>query len=168
MNSPLKLYELSADLRQAETAMIDLGLDDESIRDTLEGLALPFEETAIGCVATLKNIEVYAKAKKERGQELIAEAESIEKRVEWLKDYVLKNMISVGISKIESPSFTIVVKENPVAVVIDSEGAIPQEYMRLPDPPAMVPNKKLISEAIKAGMEVPGCHLERAKALKIK
>jgi hypothetical protein len=42
---------------------------------------------------------------------------------------------------------------------------IPEEYLRYADPE---PNKVFIKEALKAGIEIPGCSLARSEKLEIK
>ena len=58
------------------------------------------------------------------------------------------------------------VRDNPPSVVIDGE--VPAEFMRQPDPPPPVADKKAIGEALKAGREIPGAHLSRGQRLEIK
>jgi hypothetical protein len=80
-------------------------------------------------------------------------------------------MQMAGISKIESPFFSLLVVNNPKSVVIDSEVDIPQEYMRTPTPPPPpkpAPDKIAIKGAINAGKDVPGCRLEQKQRLEIK
>ncbi len=50
--------------------------------------------------------------------------------------------------------------------VIDNADAVPEEYMTVKT--TYTPNKTAIKEAIKAGKEVPGAHLEQKKNIQIK
>ena len=171
MNSSLKLYEITNELRSAEVAMLDMGMDEETVKNTLESLSQPFELKATGCAATIKNIEIYANAKKQRGAEMIAEGNAIERRIDWLKNYLLTNMQAVGISEIHSDFFTISVQNNPQSVEIYNDKLIPEEYMKTPEPPPppeAKPDKKAILAKLKAGEEVDGCKMVQKRRLVIK
>lgn len=50
--------------------------------------------------------------------------------------------------------------------VIDDELSLPEEYLTVKK--TYTPNKTAIKEAIKAGKEVPGAHIERKKNIQIK
>lgn len=50
--------------------------------------------------------------------------------------------------------------------VIDDELSLPEEYLTVKT--TYTPNKTAIKEAIKAGKEVPGAHIERKKNIQIK
>lgn len=50
--------------------------------------------------------------------------------------------------------------------VIDDERSLPEEYLTVKT--TYTPNKTAIKEAIKAGKEVPGAHIERKKNIQIK
>jgi hypothetical protein len=61
-----------------------------------------------------------------------------------------------------------VVRDNPAAVVVDDAAVIPAEFMRQPAPPPAEPDRRAIADAIKAGREVPGAHLEKSQRVQIK
>ncbi len=52
----------------------------------------------------------------------------IEKRIAWMKDYLLKNMQATGITKITCPYFDISTRKNPASVLIKDEALIPAKY----------------------------------------
>jgi hypothetical protein len=70
-----------------------------------------------------------------------------------------------GVMKMQFPHFVISVKQNPESVQIAPGAMIPEEYLRYADPE---PNKVFIKEALKAGIEIPGCSLARSEKLEIK
>jgi hypothetical protein len=99
-----------------------------------------------------------------------AELKRIERQEEFFTSYLLQNMQKSGITKIDAidGSFSAQVKENPPSVHIDDLAAIPSEFMRIKPPPPAEPDKNAIKEAIKAGKDVAGCHLESSLKLVIK
>jgi len=53
-------------------------------------------------------------------------------------------------------------------VVIDEPGLIPAAYMRQPDPPPPAPDKAAIGAALKAGLDIPGAHIDTRQHLQIR
>jgi hypothetical protein len=88
-------------------------------------------------------------------------------RRERIKQYLLVNMQATGIAKIEGPYHKIAIRKNPPKVIVDFEDSIPAEYMRQPVMPPPVPDKAAIGAALKAGADVPGCHLEQTERVEI-
>lgn len=93
---------------------------------------------------------------------------ALEKRAENMREYLRTNMEKAGISEIKAldGSFTAKLGKGRPSVVIDDEDALPgdSEFVRW----TKAPNKTAIADAIKAGQEVPGAHLETKPSLTIK
>lgn len=168
MATSLALYTLADEYLQAAERLADLDLDEQTVADTLEGLQGAVEVKATNVGMFIRNLEAGADAIRQAEAHMAARRKAMENRAARIKSYLLLNMTRTGINKIESPHLNIVVKDNPPAVVIDSLQAVPDDYMRHPEPPPAAPDKKLIAQAIKDGFEVPGCHLERTKRVDIK
>lgn len=162
------LYVLAQEYRDAAEKLADLDLDPQTIADTLEGMAGDLEVKATNTAMVVRNMQALALQIKEAEAAMAARRKALEARAERLTQYLLANMQHAGIQKIESPYFTLSVKSNPVAVVINEPGLIPAEFMRQPEPPPPAPDKTAIKEALKAGREVPGAHLAQGQRLEIK
>jgi hypothetical protein len=107
-----------------------------------------------------------AKAIRERADQLRAWADSIESRGEWVKACIQRYMMEKGFDSLEATDFKIKFQDNPPSTVIDDESAIPGQYRTVETVVKIL--KSEIKEAIKAGVEVPGAHLEKSKRLVIK
>lgn len=167
----MKLYELTAQFKSLELLESSEDLPPEVIRDTLEGLEGQLQDKATNVGLFIRNLESVADAIDTAAETMRLRGARLRKRAQSLQDYLLFNMQATGITKIESPYFTLAVKNNPPTVVIDSENLIPAEFMRTlppPPPPEPVPDKAAIARAIKAGVEVPGAHAESRQRLEIK
>lgn len=162
------LYALAAEYRAAAEKLADLDLDEQIIADTLEGMAGELEVKATNTAMVVRNMQALAAQIKEAEAAMAARRKSLESRAEGLMRYLLTNMQMAGIQKIDSPYFTLSVKNNPGSVVINEPRLVPAEFMRQPDPPPPAPDKKAIAEALKAGRDVPGCHLVNGQRLEIK
>lgn len=164
----MNLYSLAAEYRQAAEHLANLDLDDQTIADTLEGLSGELEVKATNVAMFAKNLEATATAIKEAESNMAARRKAIESRVARLNAYLKANMEATGISKIESPYLCIQIKKNPPGVQIDAESLIPAEFWKQAPPPPPAIDKKAIAEAIKAGAEVPGAHLQSGTRLEVK
>ncbi len=162
------LYELTSERLALQNTLQSLDFDQETINDTLEGESTALQEKIENYGFVIRNMESFTDAIKAEEDRLAKRRRIAENRVEQIKNWLKINMEACGIKKIECPAFTISIQNNPASVQIDAELQIPEGYMRLPEPPPMVPNKKLIGEALKAGIDVPGCHLNQSTRLVIK
>lgn len=162
------LYELAHAYRDDAAKLADLDLDDQTLTDTMEGMAGELEVKATNTAFVIRNIEASAAAIKDAEAQMAARRKALENRAARIKDYLLSNMIVAGIQKIECPYFKLSVRENPPAVEVYEPGLIPAEFMRQPEPPPPSIDKTAIKEAIKAGQDVPGAKLTRGVRLEIK
>ena len=164
----LTLYHIADEFLVAAQKLSELDLDEQTVADTLEGLQGELEVKAVNVAFVARNLEATAEQIKLAESQMSARRTALENRAKRIREYLKLNMERTGITKIESPYFKLAIRDNPPSVVIDAESQIPEGFMRLPEPPPVVPNKKLIGEALKAGLDVPGCHLERGTRLEIK
>ena len=166
------LYELTAEYRRAAEALADLDADEQTVADTLDGLRFPLEEKARNVALVVGNIEALAEATSDAASKLADRAKRIQARADSLRAYLLHNMLSAGITKIEPtkdlPYFRIALRNNPASVIIHDPALVPVEYMDDPKPPPPKPDKKLIAQAIKDGHTVPGCELRIGQRVEIK
>ena len=166
--SSTPLYELSQDYRQALDTLTDPenDLPAEVIADTLEGLQGTLEDKAVNVAKFFRNLEATAQAIKEAEQRMSQRRKAIESRVMALKDYLKTHMESCGITKIESPWFTLAIQKNPAAVEIMDEDSLPDDFVEI------VTTRKIdkagIKQAIEAGADVPGAVLTRGTRLAIR
>jgi hypothetical protein len=84
----------------------------------------------------------------------------VELRSEKKRQLALEAMSEVGLRKLEQPDFTASVRAGSPALIVVSEGDIPQTYW-VPQPPR-VDRQSLLAD-LKRGDEVPGVHLGNPK-----
>ena len=161
------LFQLAAEHRALSDKLHDLDLDDQTIADTLESESGDLIEKGKNVAAVFRNLESDAKQIKEAEQQLAERRKAYEKRAESLKQYLKTNMEIAGISKIECPWFVITLAQNPEAVTVDDETAIPRDYFK-EVPVSFVLDKGMVKKAIHDGYEAPGAHLSRGTSLQIK
>lgn len=167
----MKLYQLTAQFKSLELLEDSDDLSPEVIRDTLDGLSGELELKATNVGLFIRNLEATAEAVEKAAETMQDRAKRARARADSLKQYLLFNMQACGMTKIQSEYFTLATRKNPPSVVIDDVTAIPDKFMRQPDPkplPPKAPDKAAIAAAIKAGEIVPGCHVEQNERLEIR
>lgn len=161
------LYELAAEYRDAQERMEDAGFDEQTIADTLDGLAGDMEEKAIAVAKFARNLEAEADAISDAIKSMQARASATAHKAARLRKYLMDAMIAAGVRKVSCPHFVVSVRETPAAVVIDDESAIPDRFLVQPVPPPPRPDKPSIAEALKAGPQ-PWAHLQKSTRLDIR
>lgn len=162
------LYVLAAEYRDAANTLAEMDIDEQTLRDTLEGLSGDLETKAANVAAFARSLDATAEAIKKAEAEMAERRKKIEKRAASLREYIKTNMEACGISKIECPWFVLSIRNNPPAVQIEAPDMVPDAYKReIPTPPPE-PDKKLIAQALKDGYDIPGCRLTQGTRLEIK
>jgi hypothetical protein len=162
------LYEIVRYRDQFERLAESGEIDPQTVLDTLESLDGELNDKAISIAQFSQNLDATAAAVREAAKAMLSRAERIERRAEAIRNYMLFQLQTARVSKIECPWFTIAVRKNPAVVVIDSEAAIPEAFKVQPDPPPPRLDKKAIGAALKAGEDVPGARLVQSERLDIR
>ena len=162
------LYHLTAELAEVQRILADPETDAQEWTDTLEGLSGAVEQKATNVAKFVRNLEALVAALKQEEVRFVTRRRLLEKRIKGMQEYLKRNLESVGIKQVQSPTFTVSVRTNPPAVVILDAGQIPEEFLVRPPPPEPRIDKLAIRAAIQAGREVPGAALEQTTRLEIK
>jgi hypothetical protein len=161
------LYLLANEYRDAAQRLVDLDMDDQTIADTLDGMSGELTVKAQNVGFMIRSLEADASAIKDWAKDAGERAKALEHRAESLRGYLQRCMEATGIEKIEGPGIVLSFRKSS-AVAINEPDLIPLEFMRTPEPPPAAPDKKAIADALKAGREVPGAHLEHRRSLQVK
>jgi hypothetical protein len=161
------LYQVTAEYLEASEKLHDSELDEQTVLDTLEGMSGAVEAKATNVGFVIRNLDGLAAQIKQAEDDMAKRRKSIENHAARLRAYLLANMQTANIQKIESPYFVLSIRNNPESVVIDADSQIPDEFIR-EVPATYVADKVAIKKAIQDGQEVPGCHLTRTQSLSIK
>jgi len=124
----MKLYEIANKYEEAYQKLTALDIDEKTISDTLESIEGEFEEKAINTAKHIKNIQAELEALKNEIAIMTKRKKSKELQVTKLLEYLKFNMGNLGIKKIPSISFDILIKKSPSSVMIIDENEIPDKY----------------------------------------
>jgi hypothetical protein len=130
-------------------------LDDETIRDTLEGITNLHEMIAAIIRSALVDEALHTglccriKDMKERLSRL-------ELRATKKRHLALEAMTEVGLAKLEQPDFTASARAGSPALVVIGEDEVPSAYW-VPQPPKL--DRQTVLGELRRGVEIPGVQL---------
>ena len=130
--------------------------DDEALRDTLDGLS-DLKDVLVALVESAIEDEGMAEAIGRRIEELRSRKDRLVNRSQHKRQVVVESMQQAGISKVEAPTVTISVRNNPSSVVLLDETLIPASYWKVKTTENI--DRSAVAAALKAGTVVPGATL---------
>jgi hypothetical protein len=164
----MKLYELTDQYEQAFTAMVDADtgeINDQALA-TLDSLQGDIKDKGLAVAAYIHNHDADVEAIRAEEQRLAAMRKRLESRMDWLRGYLLDNMVKCGINEIKSPYFTIKTKKCPPSVCVEDENMLPNQYIKVKE--TVTVDKVAIKNDISNGVIVPGAILEQKTTIVIK
>jgi len=162
----LKLYEYTDQYRELMDDLQDIDLTDRYIADTIEGLRGEIKLKGQNIGSFICNMDANVTLLKEHESKIKVKRLAMQKRIDWLKNYLLTNMQSAGINEISCSLFTIKPCKNPPSVLIDNEDQVPDKYKS--EITTVRIDKKLIAIDLKDGHDISGVHSHQGFSLNIK
>ena len=160
----MTLYELTEAMRN-----FDLEVDEETGEilnaDELDLLELEHEQKLKNCVYWYKNQKAEAEALKAEKMKLAKRQQTAERKVEWMKHYIAE---CLGEGKDFKPEDDVTVRiswKKSRSVECEDVYKVPDEFLRYKMPEL---DKKKVTDALKAGEDVPGCELIEKQNIQIK
>jgi len=129
--------------------------DDETIRDTLEGITDLHEMIATLIRSALVDEALHA-GLRFRLDEMKERLSRLDLRASKKRQLALEAMTEVGLAKLEQPDFTASARVGSPALTVIAEERIPETYW-LPQPPKL--NRQAILGELKRGCEIPGTQM---------
>jgi hypothetical protein len=137
------------------------GTDDETIRDTLEGITDLHEMIAAVIRSALVD-EALRIGLRSRLDDMKERLSRLELRASKKRELAVEAMAEAGLSKLEQPDFTASTRAGSPALIVVSEQTIPEAYW-LPQPPKL-DRQGLLGE-LKRGAAIPGAELSSPKSV---
>lgn len=163
----LKLYELNTEIREAQelleewAAEHDGDFTDFPLTDTLERVQMDRVSKLLAIACLVKDYEAEEDALASERKRLGAREKAAANKAEGLRAYLTMNM-KAG-EKVQDARAVISWRKSK-AVIVDNLEALPGCYVFTKHEPM----KSVIKEAIEAGENIPGVHLEQRESLQIK
>tara|TARA_Y100000768_G_scaffold387658_1_gene379675 strand:+ start:1456 stop:1947 length:492 start_codon:yes stop_codon:yes gene_type:complete len=162
--SKSSLYDIANEFEQALENLLDH--EDSNLIDNIEKIEGEFKFKSTNVAKYIRNLEHLVSGIKEIENNQKERRNSLEKKIDRLKDYLKDNLEKTNTEKIESEDIVISIYKNPIKLNILNEDLIPEKYFLFKE--NKVVNKEKIKEQLKNGTEVPGCELIQEKRVNIK
>lgn len=162
------IYELTADMMKILSMMDDPELNQQTLKDTMEGIEGAYEDKFDGYAAVIRQLTGYINELEEEKNRIEARKSSFENNVKKMKKIMLESMNATGKTKFKTAKNSFWTQKNKASVVIDAKSVwdIPEDFRRYKDPE---PDKTKIGEAIAAGQDFTGiAHIEQTESVRIK
>lgn len=131
----------------------------------MDELATAEQNKVDGFGQFIKLQSALADACKEEAKRLAAKAKAAESRLSYLKELYTQSMRTNGLKKLAGNAYTISVRESDI-VAVEDVGALPEIYQRVKT--TVEPEKAMIKEALKDGLEISGCRLVKTYSLQVR
>ena len=166
----MNLYGLTEDCKNLYDAILasaddDTGEVDLSLVNALSVRQEEWNDKAIAVACVYRALDEDSARVGREIERLTAIKKRLERERDRVKEGLANACNALGVEKVQGMYANISFRSSE-QTVIDNEEAIPDEYMTVKT--TYTPNKTAIKEAIKAGKDVPGAHVERKKNIQIK
>ncbi len=156
------LYELTAEMLEILAWAEDEDVDQEAIDGTLEMIGEDLKEKLEGYGAVMADINGRVAGIDAELDRLTKRKKRLVASVDRMMGAIQRSMEATEQLDIQSGTFHFKIKNNPPKVVIDSEGDVPPEFLRIKTEPDKTAIKKLLKDET-----VTWAHMESSRALKI-
>jgi hypothetical protein len=133
--------------------------DDETIRDTLEGLTT-LNELIAEIIRSALIDEALQSGLRLRLQDMKERLSRLESRSLKKRHLAIEAMSEAGLRKIEQPDFTASARSGTPSLLVVAEDQIPESYW-VPQPPKL--DRQVLLGDLKQGDQVPGAQLSNPK-----
>ena len=166
----MSLYSLTDECRSLYDALMasadeETGEVDISLVNALAERQEAWEDKAVAVACVYRSLDEDAARVGREIERLTAMKKRLERERDRVKEGLSTAFTALGVEKVKGMYADISFRASE-QTVIDNADAVPEEYMTVKT--TYTPNKTAIREAIKAGKEVPGAHLEQRKNIQIK
>jgi hypothetical protein len=155
----MKLYELADNYNALKSLLDEDGATEEAVKGQLQIIEENFNAKAENIGKVILSLDSDTVALAEEIKRLSARKQATERKADWLKSYLLTEMLNTKTDKIKGQLLTVSVRNNPPSVNIVNPDLIPEAYRRI-IPETWQPDKTAILLAVKnMGEIVPGCEI---------
>jgi hypothetical protein len=148
----------------AQLLVDESDMPNEIINEILDAQSGEFSEKAWNVAAMVLQFDSEADMVRTAEKRMSARRKTLESRADWLRDYLLVQLIRTGTNELSSAEFVVKVCDNPPRTIIDDEDAIPDDYKE--EETVISIKKAELRSAMLDGEIIPGAHLEKGKRLK--
>lgn len=171
----MKLYEITQELETLE-AMYELVYDEETgevneldfneLQAMEEEMKNLLSNKSDAIIKFVKNMDSDITVLKEEEKRLKERREKLEKKKEWLKNYLMENMLKLGYTKVESTYGTLSTRKSKSTIINENIIAKDPRYWSVETKDKFDKNK--IKKLIESGEEIVGAYIQENISVVIK
>lgn len=168
----MKLYEITNEMRVLDELFLSYideetgEVKDDGVIDILEQeLQLQLQTKGAGIIKSFKNSEAMLNGVEEEIKRLQALKKSISNQINSKKEYIVRNMEMMGITKIETELGNLSLRKSKSVNIYD-ESLIDKKFIEIETKEKI--SKTEIKKAIEAGENVQGANIVEKNSLNIK
>ena len=168
----MKLYEITSEMRALDELFLSCRdeetgeVKDDGVIDILEQeLKLQLQTKGAGIIKSFKNSEAMLNGVDEEIKRLQALKKSISNQINSRKEYIVRNMEMMGITKIETELGNLSLRKSKSVNIYD-ESLIDKKFIEIETKEKI--SKTEIKKAIEAGENVQGANIVEKNSLNIK
>jgi hypothetical protein len=136
-------------------------VDDQTIRDTLEGETNLHEMIAAVIRSALVD-EALSAGLRKRLDDMKERLTRLEERGAKKRQLALEAMAEAGLSKLQQSDFTASTRPGSPSLLVTAEGEVPSPYW-VPQPPKL--DRQALLGELKRGADIPGVQLNNPKSV---
>ena len=163
------LYEIADAYRRFAEAVEAGEIPEEAIADTLEGLDGALEDKADNIACLIKELLAQAESIKAEETALAERRKAKENHAARLKSYLAEQLTAAGKTRVETARNAISFRRSSALEIYDEDAFMAwdnaENYLTYQQPKI---NRKDIGDAIRHGMEVPGCKVVDRQNIQIR
>ena len=164
----LTLARLTAEFLNIADRLTDIDPSDSEglarIREQLDRSAAGVQAKAGSIAALIREFEARADIAQAEADRIAAHARAARSRASWLRDYLLGNLESLGVERIQTATALVAVREGPPAAEVLDEELLPEAFKRI----VRSVDKAQLRRALLDGEVIPGARLTRGRCLLIR
>ena len=134
-------------------------VDDQTIRDTLEG-ETDLHEMIAGVIRSALVDDALSTGLRGRVNDMKERLRRLEEREAKKRRLALEAMDEVGLNKLQQPDFTASTRLGSPSLVVTIEGDVPSSYW-VPQPPKL--DRQALLGELKRGTDIPGVQLNNPR-----
>lgn len=143
-------------------------LDEEVLADTLDSISDARDVKWDNIASMIVELKAQSTVAKDKAKAWRLQSQHLDKKADWLKEYLVNSMDYAGIKKLDGEHNMISVRNARQSVVIDDDDAGNLNPAYIIQETTYKPDKQLIYKDLKAGKEVQGAHLVNNRTAVIK
>lgn len=160
----MKLYEIAHEYRKAlEAVQVDEDTGEILGLDQLQLTGDEAKEKICAALCVIKETEADIGLLRDHLANISRRKKALENKQERLKYFVMEAMAGLGVEKVKNTVISGYLRKSEV-IVVDDINDIPEGYLKV----EYSPDKALIKDALKRGLDIKGTHLRENESLIIR